>query len=297
MLGIKFPHVWLLRQFERLPFPGREAVAQSEGQSPERIIYLHTDAQGRVIATSNQAGEITYNAAAEPFGKPTNGNPGPTNLGFPGQYYDKETGLYYNNRRNYNPSTGRFLEPDPMLKASISRTKDSPSTREVGNATNEPHYAYVDNNAIRWIDPWGLARCTYAIATHSMVCFPNDPNIQGPPVVVGPNGVFSGIGECRDNPLCSENRDKGPIPPGNYRMNADARRGHEQFWRLEPDPKIAGWKCALGLERCGFEFHPGSVSLGCITADKYDPAVMQMYDKVHELLRRESPDNSLKVKP
>ena len=35
-------------------------------------------------------------------------------LRFPGQYYDSETGLHYNYRRYYNPSTGRYITSDPI---------------------------------------------------------------------------------------------------------------------------------------------------------------------------------------
>jgi hypothetical protein len=32
----------------------------------------------------------------------------------PGQYFDSETGLYYNWHRNYDPNTGRYITPDPI---------------------------------------------------------------------------------------------------------------------------------------------------------------------------------------
>lgn len=35
-------------------------------------------------------------------------------LRFPGQYADKETGLYYNYFRDYDPSLGRYKESDPI---------------------------------------------------------------------------------------------------------------------------------------------------------------------------------------
>ena len=36
------------------------------------------------------------------------------NLRFPGQYFDAETGLHYNYYRDYDPSTGRYVESDPI---------------------------------------------------------------------------------------------------------------------------------------------------------------------------------------
>ena len=36
------------------------------------------------------------------------------NFGFPGQYYEEETGLYYNYFRDYDPSTGRYTTSDPI---------------------------------------------------------------------------------------------------------------------------------------------------------------------------------------
>ncbi len=57
------------------------------------------------------------------------------NLRYPGQYYDEETGLYYNFHRYYDPTTGRYLTPDPM--------KDGINP-----------YIYAMNNII-FIDPYG----------------------------------------------------------------------------------------------------------------------------------------------
>jgi RHS repeat-associated protein len=71
---------------------------------------------------SNAAGEITWAAYQEAFGRTTvdNGvNPQTTaattnNLRFAGQYDDSETGLHHNGLRDYDPSTGRYLQTDPI---------------------------------------------------------------------------------------------------------------------------------------------------------------------------------------
>ena len=68
---------------------------------------------------------------------------GTKNLRFPGQYYDQETGLHYNFFRDYDPSTGRYVESDPIgLDGGLNT------------------YVYIDNQPLSYIDPLGLVHWT-----------------------------------------------------------------------------------------------------------------------------------------
>lgn len=66
-----------------------------------------------------------------------------TTIRLPGQYYDQETGLHYNYYRTYDPSTGRYLEADPI--GIIPPPGVTPY--EINHL-----YAYVGNNPLNGID-------------------------------------------------------------------------------------------------------------------------------------------------
>ncbi len=101
--------------------------------------YVNPDHLGapRTIVDANGATVWTWNR--DPFG-----NGAPTgaltyNPRFPGQYFDSETGLYYNMARDYNPAIGRYVQSDP-----------------IGLAGGVNTYAYVQNDPVNFIDPLGL---------------------------------------------------------------------------------------------------------------------------------------------
>ena len=58
---------------------------------------------------------------------------------FSGQRYDPTTELYVYAKRNYDPAIGRWLTPDP-----------------IGFADGPNLYAYVHNNPLTYVDPYGL---------------------------------------------------------------------------------------------------------------------------------------------
>lgn len=116
-----------------------------DGEAPLKAtpFYYQLDHLGTPQELTDFSGEIMWSAKYRAYGNlavldvSEIDNP----LRFQGQYFDAETGLHYNRHRYYNPSTGRFLTPDPV--------------KLVGGLNS---YQYVPNPT-GWIDPLGLTGC------------------------------------------------------------------------------------------------------------------------------------------
>ena len=110
------------------------------------FIYLLTDNIYTPRIAIDSLGEILWEWDFDSFGF-TSADEDPdgddtsvlSNLRFPGQYYDEESGLHYNFHRYYDPSTGRYLKSDP-----------------IGLEGGMNTYAYVNGNPVNAIDPLGL---------------------------------------------------------------------------------------------------------------------------------------------
>ena len=165
-------------------------------------------------------------------------------------------------------------------------------------------YTYVGDSPSNFDDPLGLAECVYSISQHTLACTSNFAPPVGPrwTVQVGPEGVHSGDpGPCRDNPQCVNNWGSGPIQPGRYKMNPDTRPEHHDWgmYRLEPTP-YHWWHGPLErlhLARGGFMLHIGSITHGCINADKTDPLAVGAFHSMQQLLDSEQGNNWLAVQP
>jgi RHS repeat-associated protein len=126
-----------------------------------RKYAVHTDHLNTPRRLSQANGKAVWQWAYSAFGEeqPTKGserfvnpqvtpNAGTTNLvevnfnlRYPGQYFDQESGLYYNYFRSYDARTGRYTQPDP-----------------IGLDGGWNRFLYVEGNPLSYVDPLGLDR-------------------------------------------------------------------------------------------------------------------------------------------
>ncbi len=87
-----------------------------------QIYFIHADHLGtpRVITKASDNAKVWAWSNDDAFGNnapdenPSGLGAFAFNLRFPGQYYDVETGTHYNYFRDYDPSTGRYVQSDPI---------------------------------------------------------------------------------------------------------------------------------------------------------------------------------------
>jgi RHS repeat-associated protein len=116
-----------------------EAVAVSYSSSASsRSVYLGKDILGSVRTATADGGAVEDRYEYDAFGQVYKGDlSGGMNLGYTGKPYDAGTGLYNYGYRDYRPEAARFTTVDPI--------------RDGSN-----WYAYVNNDPVNWVDPWGL---------------------------------------------------------------------------------------------------------------------------------------------
>ena len=104
------------------------------------VTVIHADSNGTPILGTDLSGNVVWkwDGNTSPANAP-NINVATINLRYAGQYYDQESGLHQNWFRDYDPLTGKYIEPDPIgIKGGLNS------------------YTYAGNNNISNTDPYGL---------------------------------------------------------------------------------------------------------------------------------------------
>ncbi|OYU17828.1 MAG: hypothetical protein CFE34_13740 [Rhodobacteraceae bacterium PARR1] len=114
---------------------GWEPVAVIEGGT---VYLVRTDHIGRPVFATTTTGTQVWSASYLPFGGVRTATGALPTARFPGQWFQSESGLHQNWMRDYDPTTGRYIQADPL-----------------GLIDGASVYGYVRQNPGRWIDPRG----------------------------------------------------------------------------------------------------------------------------------------------
>ena len=121
--------------------PGPHADEVISHRHGDRSIFYHTDPFRTVRGLSDRFGQLVASYDYNSFGRLLTTSPAPvTDILFTGRPYDAATGIVDYRLRQYDPALGRFLQRDPLnLMFPLQHS-----------------YAYVGNNPVNRIDPYGL---------------------------------------------------------------------------------------------------------------------------------------------
>jgi RHS repeat-associated protein len=149
-------------QREYIWLEGRPVAVVADVATAPEILQVHTDHLDRPIMMTDESRAVVWRATYLPYGEVfAITGAAALDYRFPGQWFQRESGLAYNWHRHYDPSAGRYLQPDPLgLAAGISR------------------WAYVANSPLMNVDPTGLAfvgLSTSALVGSKPVCGPSAP--------------------------------------------------------------------------------------------------------------------------
>ncbi|MEU7059996.1 putative T7SS-secreted protein [Streptomyces sp. NPDC046197] len=119
------------------------ATEAPQEEIDSRFFAIVTDLVGTPSELIDEQGEVAWRCRSTLWGTTAwaANSTTYTPLRFPGQYYDPETGLYYNYFRHYNSETARYFSADPL---------------GLGPAPNPVSYVH---NPHAWMDPLGLGPC------------------------------------------------------------------------------------------------------------------------------------------
>jgi len=99
---------------------------------------VRSDHIGKPVFATDATGAKVWEATYLPFGGVHTSSGANITLRFPGQWFQSESGLHQNWMRDYDPTTGRYIQADPL-----------------GLVDGASVYGYVGQNPGRYVDPRG----------------------------------------------------------------------------------------------------------------------------------------------
>jgi RHS repeat-associated protein len=185
------------------------------GTANKKVWQWDSDPFGASVPNENPAGAGTFTY----------------NPRFPGQVYDKETGLHYNYFRDYSPATGRYVQSDP-----------------IGLAGGINTFAYVGGNPVLYVDAFGLC-WVYSQSTGQLTQV--DANGSATPAGTG----YAGHGDGVNNPAMQDVPNVGPPPIGTYTMGPQRLNITNSGRRLPASMRLTPSQDNQMFNRDGFLVH------------------------------------------
>jgi RHS repeat-associated protein len=130
----------------RFPLPAGETLTET-GSSGSNRYFWHKDWLGSVRFASTLGNRSSYfDRAYAPFGESYDNFGNTSGLDFTGDTQDIVAGLFDTPNREYHPTQGRWISPDPAGLGAV----------DITNPQSWNRYSYVLNNPLANIDPLGL---------------------------------------------------------------------------------------------------------------------------------------------